>query len=545
MKALRLLLATLLAGLMLVLSAPALAKPIKTLILYDAPASGVDGNRLGLAYAIMLRNLLGHWDTEVDMKPVGTYKAGQVEAYAATFYLGSYYDHPLPSSFLIDADKTQKTVVWFKYNLWQYSGNAVFNFNTRRGFRFDFLRGLNAAPSAVNPNPGFFDTVTYKGRTLTKYYAFDAATGVIAADPDIGATTILDPVKATSIAPLSNPTTGEQLPYIVRSGNFWYFADLPLSYIGPRDRYLVLCDVLHDILGVPPATTQQRALVRYEDVGALVNPDTTRQLTDYLHARGIKFGIAVIPRYKDPFGTYNDGVPMDVPFKDATDLKQALDYMMARGGQVVAHGWTHQYAAMRNPWSGISGDDFEFWDIVNNRRLPEDSVAWAENRVKEATKELGKKHKAFAWEMPHYQASPYAYQAARKHYPVTWGRLVYYTSDTPDLSAGNPNRDFAVGQFFPYVILKDHYGNKVLPENIGNIEYDLGPIDPSSNYNYTADDLLLNAFNAQVVRDGFAAFFFHPFWLEPSIGKPGFADFKRVVEGLTALGYVWASPEAL
>ena len=35
---------------------------------------------------------------------------------------------------------------------------------------------------------------------------------------------------------MSNPKTGEQAPYVVRSGNFWYVADLPFSYIGPRDR---------------------------------------------------------------------------------------------------------------------------------------------------------------------------------------------------------------------------------------------------------------------------------------------------------------------
>jgi uncharacterized protein YdaL len=200
---------------------------------------------------------------------------------------------------------------------------------------------------------------------------------------------------------------------------------------------------------------------------------------------------------------------------------------------------------MRNPWTGVSGDDFEFWDIVNNRRVPEDSYAWALNRIDQAIAELSKqkKYAPFAWVMPHYQASPYAYQAAQKRFKTSWGRLVYYTSDAPDLRAGNPDRDFAVGQFFPYLIRTDHYGNEVLPENLGNIEYDLGPIDPSSNYNYTADDILLNAANAKVVRNGFASFFFHPFWLEPELGMPGFADFKKVIEGITALGFTWVDPQ--
>ena len=102
-----------------------------------------------------------------------------------------------------------------------------------------------------------------------------------------------------------------------------------------------------------------------------------------------------------------------------------------------------------------------------------------------------------------------------------------------------------MGQFFPYVIQKDYYNNKVLPENLGNIEYDLGEIDPSSNYNYTAADILLNADMVSVVRDGFASFFFHPFWLEPEIDKPGLADFRAVIDGITARGYTWVDPSTL
>jgi uncharacterized protein YdaL len=55
----------------------------------------------------------------------------------------------------------------------------------------------------------------------------------------------------------------------------------------------------------------------------------------------------------------------------------------------------------------------------------------------------------------------------------------------------------------------------------------------------------LNAQYALTVRDGFASFFFHPFWLEPDLGTPGFQDFKRLVDGITSLGYVWTSPSAL
>jgi uncharacterized protein YdaL len=44
------------------------------------------------------------------------------------------------------------------------------------------------------------------------------------------------------------------------------------------------------------------------------------------------------------------------------------------------------------------------------------------------------------------------------------------------------------------------------------------------------------------MRDGFASFLFHPFWLEPTLGVPGFEDFKKTVEGTTALGFPWVAP---
>jgi uncharacterized protein YdaL len=53
----------------------------------------------------------------------------------------------------------------------------------------------------------------------------------------------------------------------------------------------------------------------------------------------------------------------------------------------------------------------------------------------------------------------------------------------------------------------------------------------------------MNAQYALTVRDGFASFFFHPFWLEADIKKPGFADFQSLVSGITGLGYNMVSPK--
>ena len=513
------------------------------LVLYDAPV-GTEYDKLGMAYAIMLRNLLGHFDANVTLAPVQKYSTGAVNAYDATFYLGGIYDHALPATFLSDAATTTKTLVWMKYNIWQLAWNTTYNFTANRGVAFHGLRGLNAWPSSTNPQPGFFDTVQYKNRNFVKYFTYDSTTGAVASDPDLGVTSITDPAKAAVVVPVANPKSGEVAPYILRSGNFWYVADMPFSFIGPRDRYLVFSDILHDMLGIQHAENH-RAIVRLEDVGALVSPDAMNTLSNYLSSKKIRFGIAVIPHYKDPLGIYNGGVPMDVPLSKAVDLKAALNYAVTKGGEIVMHGYTHQYGNMRNPHTGISGDDYEFWDIVANKPVPEDSSAWAKGRLAAGLKQLKDAgYTPIAWETPHYHASPLSSKVVPSLFSNTWQRVVYFTADKPNLFAG-VGKDFAVGQIFPYVVNKDYYGQRVWPENLGNIEYDIREIDPTSFYNYTWQDIVTNADYALAVRDGFASFFFHPFWLEPELGTPGFEDFKKAIEGITNLGYKWVAPSSL
>lgn len=536
----RFVLAALLGAAALVAQPAAAQAGPKTLIVYDGPPN-TEFSRLGMAYGIMLKNLIGHFDSNAEMLPVHSYTAGKMQDYAAIFYLGSYYDNPLPAAFLSDVSTTQKTVVWFKYNLWQLAWNPAYGFPAKFGFDFASLRGMNAVPTAANPAPGFFDTISYKGKPFVKYYTFNGATGTINADPDIGVATVLDPLKATTLVPVSNPKTGETAPYVLRSGNFWYVADMPFSFIGPRDRYLVLTDLLHDMLGVNHAESH-KALVRLEDVGAMVSVSAMRRLTDYLYGKRIPFSIAMIPRYVDALGVYNNNIPQTVPLSQATNLKASLNYALPRGAQIVMHGYTHQYSNLRNPHTGVSGDDYEFWNIAANSPVAEDSTAWALGRLNAGLSELRNNgYTPVAWETPHYHASALASKAMSTVFANTYQRVVYFTADQPNFNAAI-NKDFGVGQIFPYVIKKDHYGQRVIPESLGNIEYDISTIDPTSNFNYTWQDIVTNAEYGKTVRDGYASFFFHPFWLETSIGTPGLADFKKAVEGISSLGYSWIAP---
>lgn len=536
MKMLRHALCIWLLGILLV-STNAWAQPgPRALILYDAPP-GQDQTKLGQGYAIMLHNLLGHFESSVDMVPVQNYTAGTLEGYDATFYLGSYYDNPLPAILLTDVVRTRKTVVWFKFNLWQMAWNPAYNFQSHFGFAFRGLRGLNTPPTAANPEPGFFDTINYKNLPFKKYYTFDAASGFANADPDLGVTSITDAAKAQSVVSVSNPRSGESAPYIVRSGNFWYVADIPFTYIGPRDRYLVLADILHDMLGVNHVEFHY-AMVRLEDVSALVNVAYMKTLSDFLYTRRIPFSIATIPFYADPLGTYNAGVPKSIPLSQATNLKTVLNYAWTRGADIIMHGHTHQYDSRRNAISGVSAEDYEFWDAVNNRPVAEDSMAWALGRYQAGLQQLSSNgYIATAWETPHYQASALAYKAAAQTFRRTYQRVVYYTADKPAFNAP-VERDFAMGQIFPYVIKTDYYGQMVLPENLGNIQYAIG----GGGISYTSQDILTNARYVMAVRDGIASFFFHPFLLDPGLGVPAMADFQKTVDGITNMGFTWTVP---
>jgi uncharacterized protein YdaL len=262
----------------------------------------------------------------------------------------------------------------------------------------------------------------------------------------------------------------------------------------------------------------------------------------------------VIPFYKDPHGEYTSGTPEAIYFANATNLLNAVQYSMQRGGKIVMHGYTHQYDNLENPYTAVSGDDFEAWRKTSigqqGQPVDKDSLQWALNRLSLGLAELAtKKIVPFAWETPHYQASPNFYRATATKFTNVYERAVYYTSDNladlDMLDTTDPNRDFAVGQFFPYIIESDYYGRRVLPENLGNIEYDISNLDPTSYISYTWQDLYTNAQYALTIRDGFASFFFHPFWLESYLQLPGFQDFQSLIKGITALGFTWVDPSQL
>jgi uncharacterized protein YdaL len=542
----------------------------QALVLYDGTGPWA---WLGNVHSKLLANLLGRFlpagqsINGTARKTVAEYTAGEIESYDAIFYLGHTYDNPLPAAFKADVMATGKPVLWFNYNIWQMAwGETGTAFSQRFGFTFSGLAG-----SSENP----YNAVRYKGISYGKNPM----------DPQIGVTMVTDPQKAQVLATAVDGA-GQEVPYIVRGGNLWYVGDLPFTYMAEEDRYLVLADILFDVMQSSHAQSK-RALIRLEDVSAMSEPDDIRAVADYLGGQGVPFSIGVVPIYKDPHGHYNGGSPVHLPIHKATAVVEALHYALSRGGEIFMHGTTHQYKDLANPYNAVTGDDFEFYRAVENPDhtltyvgpVPDDSPRWVRDTLKDGLREMSRaKLPIVGFEAPHYAASAVDYEAFAEMFGLTYHRALYFQdasvvirtaqqspstlqateekkhgrskeeADRRGRGKGKKNRttdaqalqtaavesdlqaDLVAGQFFPFVVLRDVYGQKILPENLGNIEPVAWPDPVIGPYpKRLPEDVIRAASKNLGLRDAWASFYFHPF-----LDIQFLVD---TVEGIRGLGY--------
>ena len=111
-------------------------------------------------------------------------------------------------------------------------------------------------------------------------------------------------------------------------------------------------------------------------------------IADYLASEHVPFSIALIPLYGDSLGAFNIGVPLTLHWKDRPATLAAVKYARQRGGRLFLHGYTHQFGPLKNPYSGVTADDFEFIaahvdansSVIYDGALPGDSAAQASRR---------------------------------------------------------------------------------------------------------------------------------------------------------------------
>lgn len=501
-----------------------------TLVLYDT--AGPYG-QLGELYAMAAANLAGHFGT-VTAKPVQQYTAGMVESYSAVVYIGSTYyccDTPdaIPAAFYQDASTTTKPVIWMGANIWNMANSVgVAQFTQKYGW--DPTTSYYEDGGSI----GTVTQVTYKNQTLTRKVPVGQDGGVLR--PNV----LTGPgyPAVTRVAEGLDTSNAHTFGWAVRSSNLTYIGEIPFAYVSESDRIIVLEDLLFDALA--PATTERhRALLRLEDISPNSEPAELRAMADLLQAENIAYGINVIPVYTDPNGTYNNGVPETVTLAQRPQVVSALNYMLARGAVLMNHGYTHQYGTVANPYNGVTGDDFEFYrahvdasdNVVYDGPVAGDSTAWAQGRVTSALAAFTAAGlpRPTLWTTPHYAASATDYQVFAANYTARLERSLYFSGTLSGNSAG-PN--VFIGQFFPYVV-QDVYGTKVLPENIGNYEPDAYNNHPPR----LPADLIASAKANLAVRDGFASFFYHPYFPTQPL--------KETIDGIEALGYTFVSPTSL
>jgi uncharacterized protein YdaL len=404
-----------------------------------------------------------------DIQPVSDYQGGRVENYAWIFFAGNFEKTRLPKAFLDDLAVTTKTICWLNRHVNQLTANP--QFSQKVGFRFiDFLDNEE------------FDGVVYNGITLRKT---DAELNLIRIEN-----------KALCRVWAQTRSSAGLLPYIVQSGNFWYVADSPFSFVEEGDRYLAFCDLLHEILGVPHRV-ERKALVRIEDVSIDDDPIELQRVADYLSAQNIPFQIALIPIFKDP----SKGI--ELYLSDRPQFVETIKYITSHGGSVVLHGVTHQFR-------GTSADDFEFWDDLQDKPLSFETEDWVRKRIELGMNEcFNNGIYPVAWESPHYGSSFLAQRVFKEFFShVNERRMVLEKLGTQ--------------QYFPY-LLTDIHGQKVIPENLGYVSIEAP----------NPQRLVEDAQKMLAVRDGIPSFFFHSF--------VSLQHLKTIVEGVKRQGYQFVS----
>ena len=558
--------------------APAIPMPARNglknaCIYYDKKDSPPLIDRVGDIHSVMLESVLGafpNWN--VRRQKISDYVSGDLGKCNAIFYLATNFSQEMAPTFLTEvaAFSIHSPVVWFNYKFSDLS-TVLKDQGQDPGFDIPQLIQADSVPSRKNPEPGFFRFFDYKGETFFKLSQWNPVSNNFAASPEIHLISIRNKKKVNQLATARHSKTNEIIPYAVNSGNIWYLADSPFSFVHYEDRYFIFCDLLWDILGETPSK-DRIALIRIEDVGPNLDMASLRWAMDYLFDEAVPFSLGVIPYYSDMIN------PVFKPITKYPSFMGQLKYAQKRGASFIMHGTMHSVGSLISGYDGVSGGDYEFWLYPENRPLPFDSVDWVTRRLElgiSVFQEIGIKPAAF--EVPHYAGSVLDYVIFSKFFRWNYHRTIYFPfeilsdTDLPDhlrsdcdpKSCGNERRailsnleikaDYTAfgGMTLPFITYRDAYGQSLIPETLGMIDFAFYASDTWRPVS-TPSDILRRAKKLKVIRGAVASFFWHPQLLNPKsryyqevpgsyeeIG--GKKSLSLVIDGLKELGYQFRS----
>ncbi|MFH0989507.1 MAG: DUF2334 domain-containing protein [bacterium] len=421
-----------------------------------------------------LATLFGHFDVKSTIKGVNQYTAGEMNGYDLVYYLGDKFKNTPPTNFLNDILTTRKDIVWLNTGFAEFSKTH------------DVQKTFGFSVSAIDSSSGY-EIVKSGTKVFTKG---DKPTAVIQ---------IADRELVKVLATTYSPSRKKEIPYIVKSKNLTYIGDSPFSYASETDRYLLFADMLHDILGEQHEESHS-AIIRIEDISPMDDPERLRDIADLFASHNVPFLVGVIPFYVNP----STGTRLGL--SDKPELVDALKYVVHNGGALVMHGSTHQY-------KGVTASDFEFWNQMTNKPIADESESTFSKKIESGIQEFMKNGLyPIVWETPHYTGSFLLYKTIAKYFS---------SAMEPRLAI----EDIDQSQFFPYIIAKDLFGQKLYPENLGYV-----PFDEDPRIGEEAVQTILRGAKANLaVRDGFAACFFHSFNELDLL--------EELVDGILALGY--------
>lgn len=422
-----------------------------------------------------MANLLGHFKTLVDIRGVNTYLHQDMAQFDAVFYIGFDQHATIPTVLAQDILKANKTIVWINTGISDFSNN--FGMSAKFGFKI-----IGYQEHSV------YDHVISDEKIFTK--------GTAA----INLIKVVDANKVQIIARAFNDKSKKETPYIVRSGNFWYVADSPFRLADETDRYLLFADLLHEILNEKHPALHS-AIIRIEDINPNSSPEQVRDMAECLANRNIPFLIGVSPFYINP----TEGTRFSL--SERPDMVDALKYAVEKGGTIVMHGTTHQYR-------GLTGDDCEFWDALSAKPISDETEENISSKIETGINEFMKNGLyPLLWETPHYTASILSYNIIAKYFSTACEQVIAMD-------------DKEEGQYFPYIIYKSIYGQKIYPENLGYV-----PMSPIIDTERVYINKILK--NAQMihssVRDGIASFYYHSFLRTDLL--------EELVDGIKDMGF--------
>ena len=154
-------------------------------------------------HALFLANLLTHFKLQAALIPLDEYKRGQLEQYRAGFLVASALNTEIQPALLADIRATDHPFAWLGGHIDQLLDTP----DARRHYGF----------SSWNTAAILITSRSSTSRLLPK------------PDTDLNIVSIDDSSVAEIEATAINGKKTSS-PYVVKSGNFWYFADKPLLY---------------------------------------------------------------------------------------------------------------------------------------------------------------------------------------------------------------------------------------------------------------------------------------------------------------------------